>query len=70
MNTFKSCVPCVCTGSGRKRVCEEHNIIIILHIDLIFLVHTAELHVHKYIRHEVSMIKPRVLGYHSNNAKC
>ena len=25
MNTFKSCVPCVCTGSGRKRVCEEHN---------------------------------------------
>ena len=26
MNTFKSCVPCVCTGSDRKRVCEEHNI--------------------------------------------
>ena len=26
MNTFKSCVPCVCTGSGHKRVCEEHNI--------------------------------------------
>ena len=26
MNTFKSCVPCVCTSSGRKRVCEEHNI--------------------------------------------
>ena len=26
MNNFKSCVPCVCTGSGRKRVCEEHNI--------------------------------------------
>ena len=25
MNTFKSCVPCVCTGSGHKRVCEEHN---------------------------------------------
>ena len=25
MNTFKSCIPCVCTGSGRKRVCEEHN---------------------------------------------
>ena len=29
MNTFKSCVPCVCTGSGRKRVCEEHNKIIL-----------------------------------------
>ena len=28
MNNFKSCVPCVCTGSGRKRVCEEHDIII------------------------------------------
>ena len=26
MNNFKSCVPCVCTGSGRKWVCEEHNI--------------------------------------------
>ena len=26
MNTFKSCVPCVCTSSGHKRVCEEHNI--------------------------------------------
>ena len=26
MNNFKSCVPCVCTGSGRKRVCEEQNI--------------------------------------------
>ena len=26
MNTFKSCVPCVCTGCGRKRVSEEHNI--------------------------------------------
>ena len=25
MNNFKSCVPCVCTGSGRRRVCEEHN---------------------------------------------
>ena len=25
MNNIKSCVPCVCTGSGRKRVCEEHN---------------------------------------------
>ena len=25
MNNFKSCVPCVCTGSGHKRVCEEHN---------------------------------------------
>ena len=25
MNTFKSCIPCVCTGSGRKRVCKEHN---------------------------------------------
>ena len=25
MNNFKSCVPCVCTGSGRKRVCEEHD---------------------------------------------
>ena len=23
---FKSCFPCVCTSSGRKRVCEEHNI--------------------------------------------
>ena len=26
MNNFKSCVPCVCTGSGHKRVCEEHDI--------------------------------------------
>ena len=26
MNNFKSCVPCVCTGSGDKRVCERHNI--------------------------------------------
>ena len=26
MNNFKSCIPCVCTCSGRKRVCEEHNI--------------------------------------------
>ena len=26
MNTFKNCIPCVCTSSGRKRVCEEHNI--------------------------------------------
>ena len=26
MNIFKSCVPCVCTGSGRKQVCEEQNI--------------------------------------------
>ena len=26
MNNFKSCVPCVCTSSGHKRVCKEHNI--------------------------------------------
>ena len=26
MNNFKSCVPCVCTSSGHKRVREEHNI--------------------------------------------
>ena len=26
MNNLKSCVPCVCTGSGRKQVCEEHDI--------------------------------------------
>ena len=26
MNNFKSCVPCVCTGSGCKQVCEKHNI--------------------------------------------
>ena len=26
MNNFKSCVPCVCTGSGHKWVCKEHNI--------------------------------------------
>ena len=26
MYKLKSCVPCVCTGSGRKRVCEKHNI--------------------------------------------
>ena len=25
MSNFKSCVPCVCTGSGHKRVCEEQN---------------------------------------------
>ena len=26
MNNFKSCVPCVCTSSGCKRVCEKHDI--------------------------------------------
>ena len=26
MNNFKSCIPCVCTSSGCKQVCEEHNI--------------------------------------------
>ena len=26
MNNFKSCIPSVCTSSGHKRVCEEHNI--------------------------------------------
>ena len=26
MNNFKSCIPCVCTSSGHKRVCEKHNI--------------------------------------------
>ena len=26
MNNFKSCVPGVCTGSGHKRVCKEHDI--------------------------------------------
>ena len=26
MNNFKSCVPCVCTSSGCKQVCEEHDI--------------------------------------------
>ena len=26
MNNIKSCIPCVCTGSGCKRVCKEHNI--------------------------------------------
>ena len=26
MNTIKSCVPCVCSSSGHRRVCEEHNI--------------------------------------------
>ena len=26
MNNFKSCIPCVCTGSVCKRVCEEQNI--------------------------------------------
>ena len=26
MNNLKSCVPCVCTGSGHKRVCEIQNI--------------------------------------------
>ena len=26
MNNFKSCVLCVCTSSGNKRVCEKHNI--------------------------------------------
>ena len=26
MNNLKSCVPCFCTSSGCKRVCEEHNI--------------------------------------------
>ena len=26
MNNFKSCITCVCTGSGHKWVCERHNI--------------------------------------------
>ena len=26
MNNFKSCIPCVCTSSGCKQVCGEHNI--------------------------------------------
>ena len=26
MNNFKSCIPCVCTGSGCKWVCERHDI--------------------------------------------
>ena len=26
MNNFKSCIPCVCTGSGCKRVCKRHDI--------------------------------------------
>ena len=26
MNNFKSCVPCVCTSSGCKWVCDEHDI--------------------------------------------
>ena len=26
MNNFKSCVPCVCTSSGRKQVFDEHDI--------------------------------------------
>ena len=25
MNNFKSCIPCVCTSSGCKRVCERHD---------------------------------------------
>ena len=26
MYNFKSCIPCVCTASGHKQVCEKHNI--------------------------------------------
>ena len=26
MNNFKSCVPCICTGSSHKRVCKRHDI--------------------------------------------
>ena len=26
MNNLKSCVPCVCTGSGHKQVCERYDI--------------------------------------------
>ena len=26
MNNFKSCIPCVCIGSGHKWVCERHDI--------------------------------------------
>ena len=26
MNNFKICIPCVCTSSGCKQVCEEHDI--------------------------------------------
>ena len=26
MDIFKGCIPCVCTGSGHKRVCKEHDI--------------------------------------------
>ena len=25
MNNFKSCILCVCTGSGHKQICEEHD---------------------------------------------
>ena len=25
MNNFKSSVPCICTGNGRKAVCERHD---------------------------------------------
>ena len=28
MNNSKGCIPYVCTGSGHKRVCEEHDIIL------------------------------------------
>ena len=26
MNNFKNCIPCVCTGSGHKQVCERHDV--------------------------------------------
>ena len=26
MNNFKSCIPCVCTSSDHKWVCERHDI--------------------------------------------
>ena len=25
MNNFKSCIPCVCTSSGHKQVCERYD---------------------------------------------
>ena len=31
MNSSKDCVPYVCTGSGRKQVCERHDIYFIFY---------------------------------------
>ena len=37
MNNFKSFIPCVCTGSGHKQVCERHDNYVRLLFYLLFI---------------------------------